>query len=79
MADHKPEMLISKSVCNITAQFQQLYPCFQGPEIQRNYSLLCVMQAKAEIQDGDSLRRNTYVCESTSWIPDLSCITHNQK
>ena len=46
MADHKPEILISKSVCNITAQFQQLYPCFQGPEIQRNYSLLCVMQAK---------------------------------
>ena len=46
MADHKPEILISQSVCNIAAQFQRLYPCFQGPEIQRNYSLLCVMQAE---------------------------------
>ena len=45
MADHKPEILISQSACNIAAQFQRLYPCFHDPEIQRNNSLVCVMQA----------------------------------
>ena len=46
MADHKPEMFISQSVYNIAAQFQRLYPCFQGPQIQRNYSSFCVMPAE---------------------------------
>ena len=46
MADHKPEILISRSVYNIAAQFQRLYPCFQGLEIQGNYSALCVMLAE---------------------------------
>ena len=42
--------LISQPVYNIAAQFQQLYPCFQGLEIQRNYSLSCVMQAEGRIR-----------------------------
>ena len=45
-ADHKPEILISQSVYNIAAQFQRLYPCFQGPEIQQNYYSLCALQAE---------------------------------
>ena len=44
MADHKLEILISQSIYNIADQFQGLYPCFQSPEIQWNYSSLCVMQ-----------------------------------
>ena len=34
MAAHKPEILISQPVYNITAQFQRLYPCFRGLGIQ---------------------------------------------
>ena len=30
MAAHKPEILISHPVCNITAKFQKQLPCFQG-------------------------------------------------
>ena len=41
MSDHKPEILISQSVHKIADQFQRLYPCFQGPEIQRNFFLMC--------------------------------------
>ena len=31
-------------------QFQQLYPYFQGIEMQRNYSVSCVMQAECRMQ-----------------------------
>ena len=46
MADPKPKILISQSVYNIAVQFQRLYPCFRGQEIQRNYSSLSVMHAE---------------------------------
>ena len=42
--------LISRPVYNIPVQFRQLYPCFQGLEMQRNYSLSCVMQSECRMQ-----------------------------
>ena len=46
MAVLKEEILISQHLYNIAAKFQRLYPCFQSLEIQKNYSLSCVMQAE---------------------------------
>ena len=69
MAVHKPEILISQPVYNITAPFQRLYPCFRGPGIHSSYVLiLCDASGQSKIQDGGSQTGSTYIS---------ACIKHS--
>ena len=65
MAALKPEILITQLIYKIHAKFQRLPPCFQGPGIQRNYSLYCMMQSGVKNLRWRLTNRNTYISACT--------------
>ena len=69
-AGSKPEMGISQLVYNMSVQFQRLYPCFHGPEIQEYFVLYIVWCKWYEFKMATKTE-NTYVCEPPSWISDF--------
>ena len=65
MAASKPEILITQLIYKIHAKFQRLPPCFQGPGIQRSYSLYCRMQSRVKNPRWRLTNRNTYISACT--------------
>ena len=65
MAASKPEILITQLIYKIHAKFQRLPPCFQGPGIQRSYSLYCRMISGVKNPRWRLTNRNTYISACT--------------
>ena len=65
MAASKPEIPITQLIYKIHAKFQRVPPCFQGPGIQRSYSLYCRMISGVKNPRWRLTNRNTYISACT--------------